>query len=325
MKVKGIALFSGGLDSILAVKVIQLQGIDVLGVTFETPFFSSRNARRAARKISLPLHVVDITDDYLKMLRAPKYGYGKNMNPCIDCHTMMLTYAGKLMDHQKADFIFTGEVLGQRPMSQNKQSLQLIAMNSGYGEYVVRPLSAKLLPETKPELEGKVIRERLLDIQGRGRKRQIELARSFGITDYATPSGGCLLTDPGFSRRLKDLFTYCPCPDLRDIELLKYGRHFRLNHFVKIIVGRNSADNKALLHLARDTDCIIHMADAPGPITLIPYGGDDSILFQGASLCALYSDAPKDREVVALCKMGNTQKAIRTRAAKKDEVETLMI
>ncbi|MBW2559118.1 MAG: tRNA 4-thiouridine(8) synthase ThiI, partial [Deltaproteobacteria bacterium] len=176
LKVKGIALISGGLDSILAVKVVQEQGIEVQGVAFETPFFSADSALEACKAIDLPLSVVDITREHLVMLRAPRYGYGKNMNPCIDCHILMLKKAGEKMESENADFIFTGEVLGQRPMSQGKQSLHIVAKRSGYQEYIVRPLSAGLLPETKPEMEGKIDRQRLLDIQGRSRKRQMELA-----------------------------------------------------------------------------------------------------------------------------------------------------
>ncbi|MBM4270727.1 MAG: DUF814 domain-containing protein [Deltaproteobacteria bacterium] len=325
LKVKGIALFSGGLDSILAVKVIQQQGIDVMGVTYETPFFSSRNAKIAAEKISLPLSTMDITGVYLEMLKAPRYGYGKNMNPCIDCHTMMLTFTGKIMEESGADFIFTGEVLGQRPMSQNRQSLHIVAKNSGYHEYILRPLSARLLPETKPEIEGKVDRQQLLALRGKGRKGQIELARYYGISSYTAPAGGCLLTDPGFSKRLRDLFTHAKNFSIRDIELLKYGRHFRIDENTKIIVGRNSTDNRALMNLAHDKDSVIHIPQIPGPITLIPNSCDDSTLDYGASLCALYSDAPKDREVDAICRTGNTIRHIRIKPFRKEDAENRML
>ncbi|MBU2053859.1 MAG: tRNA 4-thiouridine(8) synthase ThiI, partial [Proteobacteria bacterium] len=218
MKVKGIALFSGGLDSTLAVKVISDQGIEVRGITFETPFFGAAKARAAAAGIGLPLQVLDITEEHLKMLRAPRYGYGKNMNPCIDCHTLMLKIAGRKMEEEGADFVFTGEVLGERPMSQGKQSLQVVAKNAGYPDRILRPLSAKLLPETEPEREGKVDRSRLCDLQGRGRKRQMEMAAHYRIASYPAPAGGCLLTDPIFSRRLRDLFAHHPDCRVRDIE-----------------------------------------------------------------------------------------------------------
>lgn len=325
LKVKGIALFSGGLDSTLAAKVIMAQGIEVMGVTYKTPFFSAKKARIMANKIGLELITMDITEEHLKMLKAPKYGYGKNMNPCIDCHTLMLKITGGMMKDTGADFIFTGEVLGQRPMSQTKQSLHIVAKNSGYQEYILRPLSAQLLPETKAEIEGKVDRQGLLAIQGKGRKHQIELAKHYGITDYPAPAGGCLLTDPMFSRRLRDLFIHSSDFTIRDIELLKYGRHFRINEFFKIVVGRNSFENEALQSLSVGEDALIHMAEYPGPTTLVPYGGDDSILLYAASLCAMYSDAPKNEDIVALCKTQNILKPIKIKAARREDVEPLMI
>ena len=295
LKVLGIALISGGLDSILAVKVIQEQGIEVEGVAFETPFFSADRAVAASRAIDLPLTVVDITDDHLAMLRAPRYGYGKNMNPCIDCHILMLKKAGEIMETREGDCILTGEVLGQRPMSQGKQSLHIVAKRSGYQPYIIRPLSARLLPETLPEIEGKVDRSRLLDIQGRGRKRQIELAETYRITHYDTPAGGCLLTDAGFSKRLKDLFEHNANMRSRDLELLKVGRHLRLNEKTKIIVGRKRGENLIILKLSGDHDTILKMKDIPGPTVLVPYGCDEQELFHAAGICALYSRAGNDQ------------------------------
>lgn len=288
MKPQAIALFSGGLDSILSVKVITDQGIDVLGVTFTTPFFGPEKAIRAAEAIQLPITVLDITEEHLKMLKAPRYGYGRHMNPCIDCHTLMIKCAGRLMEERKAHFIITGEVMGQRPMSQGKHTLALVAKNSGYGEYVLRPLSAQLLPETKPEKEGLVDREKLMAIQGRSRKIQLNLAAKYGITEYSTPAGGCLLTDPAFSRRLKDLFLHCPDPTRRDIELLKYGRHFRISDQTKIIVGRNSEDNKAILALVEERDDVFQLLNHPGPTVIIPGGGDKESRALAAGLCVLY-------------------------------------
>ncbi|TFG37632.1 MAG: tRNA 4-thiouridine(8) synthase ThiI [Syntrophobacterales bacterium] len=325
MKIKGIGLFSGGLDSILAVKVIAGLGIEVTGVAFETPFFDARKSRTMAEKIGLPLIVMDITDDHRIMLEAPRYGYGRNMNPCIDCHMLMLKKAGEKMEEMGADFLFTGEVLGQRPMSQGKQSLHIVASRSGYGGYVLRPLSARLLPETIPEKEGKVDRKKLLDIQGRSRKRQIEMARNYGISGYSSPAGGCLLTDPIFSRRLKDLFEHRKDHDVRDIELLKHGRHLRLNQAVKVIVGRKEGENNAIEDLSRNGDVIIKVRDYPGPTTLVPYGCDDEVLKLASSICVLYSDAPNDSEVMVLCGKGDTSWLISAVSASKEEVKNLMI
>lgn len=325
LKVKGISLLSGGLDSILAAKVVLLQGIEVIGVTFETPFFSARNAKIAAAQIDIPLSVMNITEEHLEMLKAPRYGYGKNMNPCIDCHTLMLKKAGKLMEETGADFVFTGEVLGQRPMSQNRQSLHMVAKNSGYGEYVLRPLSARLLPETKPEIEGKIDREKLLDLSGRGRKHQIELAKNHGITDYSSPAGGCLLTDPLFSRRLKELFEQQRNYTIRDVELLKVGRHFRTDTCAKVIVGRNSFDNQTILRLSENTDMLLHMAHYAGPTVLVSGGCDDKTLLLAASICALYSDAPNDRGVLTVFKTDNVEKSIMIKAARREDIEHFMI
>jgi tRNA-uridine 2-sulfurtransferase len=321
---KAIALFSGGLDSIIAVKLVQSQGIDVQGVTFETPFFSARKAQVAASIIDLPLHVLDITEDHLIMLRAPRYGYGKNFNPCIDCHAMMLRKAGNLLAEWNADFLMTGEVLGQRPMSQTRQSLYVVAKYSGYLDLVLRPLSAKLLPITKPEREGMIDRERLFDIQGRSRRRQMEAAIEFGINDYSAPAGGCLLTDPMFSKRLKELFDHGDF-EIPSIHLLKTGRHFRISEKTKVIVGRNQGDNNLMEKYARPCDLVIQTADYPGPITLIPGGGDEEEMYVAASLCALYSDAPKGEPAKLTCTRSGDYQTIEAASASKEQAAQWII
>jgi len=321
---KAIALFSGGLDSIIAVKLIQRQGIKVQGVTYETPFFNAHKALTAAAKIDLPLHVLDITEDHLIMLRAPKYGYGKNFNPCIDCHAMMLRKTGNLLPEWRADFIITGEVLGQRPMSQTRQSLYVVAKYSGYPDLIVRPLSAKLLPITKAEREGMVDREKLLDIQGRSRRRQIEAASALGISDYSTPAGGCLLTDPMFSKRLKDLFDHGDF-EIPSINLLKTGRHFRIGPQTKVIVGRNLHDNHLIEKYTLERDLVIRTADHPGPTTLVPGGCDESGMHLAASLCVLFSDAPKDERVKLICTHFDDVWTIETVAADKAQAAQWII
>lgn len=325
MKTKAIALFSGGLDSILAFKVIADQGIEVLGVTFSTPFFGAEKARATARRIDLPLVVLDITDEHMQMLRSPRYGYGKNMNPCIDCHTLMLKVAGRKMDEEGADFVFTGEVLGQRPMSQGKQSLYVVAKNAGFPDRILRPLSAALLPETEPERSGKVDRSQLCDIQGRGRKRQMEMAVNYGITSYPPPAGGCLLTDPIFSRRLRDLFDRDPGHRLRDIELLKVGRHFRLSETVKAVVGRNIMDNATIERLAEAGDALIRIDQFPGPTVLLPGGGNEGERLLAAGLCARYSDAPRDRVLVVRCVLNGITTPFTVMAVTPEEAEHLLI
>jgi len=325
LSTKAISLFSGGLDSMLAVKLIQNQGISVQGIAFETPFFNARKAKVAAQQLRLPLQVIDITAEHLEMLKAPRYGFGKNMNPCIDCHTLMLNMAGRTMAEIGADFIFTGEVLGQRPMSQTRQSLYIVAKNSGYGEYVLRPLSARLLPESRPEREGKVNRQQLLDIQGRSRKLQLALAKEYGIDAFPPPAGGCLLTDPMFSVRLRDLFSRQPAYTRRDIELLKYGRHFRISDAVRIVVGRNEKDNLAIEALIREEDTVIRMASVPGPLVIIPGGGTEGAIMTAARLCILYSGAAN--EETAMVQVSNSGKtcSLAATAAGRAEAREMII
>jgi tRNA-uridine 2-sulfurtransferase len=322
--IKAIGLFSGGLDSMLAAELVRRQNIDVLGLTFTTPFFNAQKAQSAARLLKLPLAIEDITVEHLKMLKSPRYGYGKNMNPCIDCHTLMLKIAGKKMEETGFDFIITGEVLGQRPMSQNKQSLHIVAKNSGYPDYILRPLSAKLLDPIKAERDKIIDRSQLLSIQGRGRKHQINLAADFGIVDYAPPAGGCLLTDPMFTRRLRDLFSHQEDHGIHDLDLLKYGRHFRADDQGKIIVGRNNSDNEKLRELSTDDDLVLFMADFPGPLVVIPHG-NVALLPLAATLCVRYSDAPADLEANVICQHKNSSMTIKSLAAVKEDCERWII
>jgi tRNA-specific 2-thiouridylase len=294
-----MGLISGGLDSILAARIILEQGIEVLGISFITPFFDAQGARHAAQALGIPLQVLDITETHLAMLRHPKHGYGSTMNPCIDCHCLMLRQAGRVMEASGGDFLFTGEVLGQRPMSQNKAALRVVERESGYEGLILRPLSARLLFETIPEQEEKVDRERLLAISGRSRKQQLELAGRYHITQYLTPAGGCLLTDPVFSRRLADLFRHQAHVQVRDIELLKIGRHLRFSSAIKVIVGRHVRDNERLLGLEEAGDDLLRVKEHPGPLCLIPYGGAVEDISRAASICVRYSDAPK-REIVSV-------------------------
>ena len=296
--VRGLGLCSGGLDSMLAALVLREQGIKVAWVTFETPFFSARKARRAARQTGIPLTVKDITERYLNMLRNPPAGYGQHMNPCMDCHALMFQLAGEMMTAEGFDFLFSGEVVGQRPMSQTKPSLRYVEKHSGYLGRILRPLSARRLPETEPELEGLVDRSRLLDLAGRSRKPQIRLAAEFGIKDYPAPAGGCLLTDKSFSKRLRDLFDHDPTPGRRDLHLLRYGRHFRVDGDTKIVIGRNSSENEQIRNYYDDQmDAMLKVVRYPGPMALIPGGGAAPSRQLAAALCAGYSKAPGDSPV----------------------------
>jgi len=313
-KVRAIALLSGGLDSILAVKTILEQGIEVVGLSFITPFFGPKNAQKAAAKLNIPLITKDITDEHFLIVKDPLYGYGRTMNPCIDCHALMLKTAGKLMQDEGFDFIFTGEVLGERPMSQNQRALDIVAETSGHKRYILRPLSAKLLPPTEPELKGQVNRGKLLDIQGRSRKIQIKLAKEFGIKEYPNPAGGCLLTDPGFSKRLKDLLAYNQTPAETDLQLLKIGRHFRLSDTVKLIVGRDEAENESLENFHMPSDFLLEMQDVPGPTGLLVGDKSSAVLEIAACICASYSDAEPGSECCVNLRNNKQAEAIKVRS-----------
>ncbi|MCX8044967.1 MAG: tRNA 4-thiouridine(8) synthase ThiI [Desulfobacterota bacterium] len=321
----GIGLFSGGLDSMLAVRVLQEQGIHVIAVCFVTPFFGPEKARAAARHLSIPLRVIDITDEHVAMLQNPRYGYGRNMNPCIDCHGLMFREAGKLMDECNAQFLFSGEVLGERPMSQNKNSLRAVEKLSGHQGYVLRPLSAQLLPETIPEQQGLVDRSQLLAISGRSRKPQLELARKFGITEYPEPAGGCRLTEPGYSKRLKELMEHGDNLNRRSLELLGIGRHLRLPGGVKIIIGRNKHENQRLKQMARDRDVVLCAVRVPGPTVLVPQGGDEQTLLQAAAICARYSDMPPDATVSIRMRCGEYDHIVQVVAAPDEIIRSYMI
>lgn len=263
-----LALLSGGLDSILAVKILQTQGVEVTGLTFVSYFFGSKPAVQAAKKLKIELKIVDFSDDHLNIVKKPRYGHGKAVNPCIDCHLLMLKKAGELMGKNGYDFVATGEVLGERPMSQNKSALELIEKESGLKGYLLRPLSAKLLPPTVAEQNGLVDRQKLLGISGRSRKRQMELAKKWGIENYPTPAGGCLLTEVGFAGRFKKMMREWPDFDGADARLLRLGRQFWSGGNL-IVVGRDKEENEKIKKLSQKGDVLIEPAEFPGPTVLI--------------------------------------------------------
>ena len=278
----------------LASELIRAQGIEVLALFFETPFFTSPQARKSAESMALPIKVVDITDTHLEILKNPKHGYGGHMNPCIDCHALMIRTAGEMLEQERASFIITGEVLGQRPMSQNLKALSMVASESGFQRVVLRPLSAKRLPLTLPEEKGWVDRERLMGFSGRSRKPQMELAERLGIAAYPSPAGGCLLTDEVFSRRLKDLLSASSHLALREIELLKLGRHFRIGPHTKLVVGRNEKENHTIHALSKETDLVLSTISVPGPTVLLLGDLTPQLEDLAASVTVSYSDAGND-------------------------------
>ncbi len=291
---KAVCLFSGGLDSQLAISLIKQQGIDIEGINFKSPFFGGdAQLSEFAQELGIRVTTLEISEEYLEILKNPRYGYGKNMNPCIDCHGFMIRKAGEYMKEIGASFVVTGEVLGQRPMSQNKSSLNIVEKISGLRGLIVRPLSAQLLKPTIPETEGWIDRDKLLDISGRSRSRQMELAQQWGITEYPSPAGGCLLTTENFSRRLRVLMELKPHFNSLEVEILKYGRHFVMDQRALLVIGRNASENAMLIDLAEPDDYIVKVATHPGPASLLRSFGDigeDDILW-AAKLTARYSDA----------------------------------
>ena len=259
---------SGGLDSILATKTLQRQGIKITALSFKSYFFNTKPAQNASKMLGVKLKTIDFSKEHLAMIKKPKHGYGKSMNPCIDCHTLMLKKAREVMKKEGFDFVATGEVLGERPMSQNLPSLELIERESSLSGYLLRPLSAKLLEPTIAEQKGLVVRHKLFNIAGRSRKQQMALAKKWGIKQYPSPAGGCLLTDLGFGKRLKELSRVYPKYEGNDIDLLKYGRHFIFGK-TKIIVGRDEKEDEVIKKLTRKGDMTIEMKDYPGPLTLV--------------------------------------------------------
>jgi tRNA-specific 2-thiouridylase len=283
-KIRAISLFSGGLDSICATRLVMAQSIEVVAVKFVSPFFGDdiiddvEGYQTGIReKFGIEVQVVDISDDYLHMLRNPVHGFGRYFNPCIDCKVLMLEKAKSMLAQYQASFLVTGEVLGQRPMSQRRDTLNVISRDSGSRPILVRPLSAKLMAPTEAEERGWIDREKLRDFRGRGRSRQIELAASFGITEYPPPAGGCVLADPMLSRRIARVYegTFPFTADemtVQDIRLMLLGRHFLLPGGGWLVVGRDEKENDRLDSLAGPADLRLHIEERPGPFGLLRRG-----------------------------------------------------
>ena len=307
--IKAIGLLSGGLDSTLAVKLMIDQGVDVTVLNFVTPFCTctrkgcKHEAGRVAKLFDVPVKIISSGKDYLEMVKNPKHGYGRNMNPCIDCRIFMFRKAKQYMEEIGASFIFTGDVLGQRPMSQHKKALKLIEKESDLENLVVRPLSAKLLNPTIPEEKHWIDREKMLSIQGRRRLPQIELADKLDIKDYPCPAGGCRLTDPQYAKRLKEAFEHEE-DTIREIRLLKYGRHFRLESGAKVVVGRNEEENRILQKFCDKDDILMEVIGVGSPIALLKKRKSKKDIKRAASLCVRYSDA-KEKNANILIKHSN--------------------
>jgi len=342
--VKAIALLSGGLDSRLAIKVVKEQGVEVHAVNYVTCFCTCTSrgsckseARHACEQLDVPLKVFATSKEFIEVVKHPRHGYGKNMNPCIDCRILMFRLAKGYMKEVGASFLITGEVLGQRPMSQRRDAMQLIDREAGVEGLVLRPLSAKHLPMTLPEREGWVDRERLLSIKGRSRKEQISMAESYGIKDYPCAGGGCLLTNEGFADKVRDLLAHKDA-DLNDMVLLKVGRHFRLPHRGKAVVGRDKDENLRILNLAREGDVIFRPhGKLPLPTALLrdsDSGGretawaDEEEIAMTADLCVSHSKLRTQPFVEIEChryESPSETRIVRAKAIPREIVDSLRI
>jgi tRNA U34 2-thiouridine synthase MnmA/TrmU len=309
------------------------QGVDVEAVAIKTPFCDfdcgkgcGHRVKEVADELGIKLKTVYIGEEYLRMLKKPKYGYGSGMNPCIDCRGMMYNAAKDHMEKTGADFVVTGEVLFQRPMSQNNRALHIIENETGMDGKVLRPLSAKHLPPTDAEKSGLINRENLGEIKGRSRKGQLEMAKRFGIAEPPNAAGGCLLTDPAFSKRVEDIMDHCDdIPTLNDIELLKVGRHFRLNPDAKLVVGRNKDENEVIKALVTEGDIVIEAVYHVGPTCIIRGKHDDMLLAKCAAIALRYSDAPKDVESKVRISVNGTETEMMALPAASTAADALRI
>ncbi len=329
--VKAIGLLSGGLDSTLATKLMLSQGIEVISLNFITPFCTctrrgcKHEASRIAKEFDIEIKVIAVGDEYIKIIKNPEHRYGKHMNPCIDCRIFMFMKAKMYMKEIGASFIFSGEVLGQRPMSQRKEAMRIIEKGSDLEGLILRPLSARFLEPTIPEKEGLVNREKLLEIKGRWRKPQMKLAKLLGIKDYPCPAGGCKLTDLHFSKRVKEAFEHEE-DSIHDMNLLGYGRHFRLPDGNKLIVGRNEKENLILSSFASENDLLMKVLGYNSPVALLKgENGRGEDLKIAASICARYSDCCCKLAEVRIGHKGEWERSIEVEPLNNQYVKRFMI
>ena len=309
-KPKVVVLLSGGLDSNLSTRMVLDQEIDVEAVAVKTPFCDfdcgkgcGHRVKEVADTLGIHLKTVYFGDEYLAMLKNPKHGFGSGMNPCVDCRAMMYKAAKEHMEKIGASYLVTGEVLSQRPMSQHRPALRIIEEESDLVGKVIRPLSAGRLPPSEAEKLGVINRDKLLSIEGRSRKKQLALAKQFGIQNPPNSAGGCLLTDPAFSKRVYDLFEHTEgTPTLNDVELLKVGRHFRLSKYAKLVVGRNQNENEIMKSLCLDADYAFEALEFKGPLGILRVRTDSNsendLIITAGGIVSRYSDAPRDQVVV---------------------------
>ena len=324
-KKKVVALLSGGLDSQLAIKMMQEQGFDVSAVAIKTPFCDfdcgrgcGFEIRERADDLDVNLKTVYLGDEYIEMLKKPKHGIGAGFNPCIDCRSMMFDAAKKHMEEIDAEFIISGEVLGQRPMSQHAPALRTIENESNLVGKIVRPLSAALLPETDPEKDGLIKRENLGMIRGRTRRDQLDMAKKYGIENPPNAGGGCLLTEPQFGIKAKDLFSHTKNPTINDIDLLKIGRHFRLDEQTKFIVGRNKDENEMIKAIALPGDILLEAKDFVGPVSILRGSNPKKHIKFASSVTLRYSDAPDYEKAIVSVQDNDLVEEISSESAEEE-------
>lgn len=327
---KAIALLSGGLDSRLAVKLMQEQGVEVTALNFVTPFCNCTSkgsckmeAKKASEQFGIELQVVPLFEEFMEAVKHPLHGYGSGMNPCLDCRILMFRMAGEYMRNNGASFIVTGEVLGERPMSQRLDAMRIIERESGLAGYIVRPLCAQLFEPSIPEKEGWIDREAMLSISGRSRKPQIKLAEDLDIGDYPCPAGGCLLTDKIFAGKLRALLKQIPDPTKNDILLLKVGRHFSTSNGGRVVVGRNEAENLRIDQLSDTGDWLLAAERCVGPTVLVrgEHIKEDD-LKEAAGLAAGYGKGRDEPLVEIGCKLvgADGQKTVLSVVPTKTEI-----
>jgi len=303
---QAIALLSGGLDSILALRLMLEQGIAITALHMNTPFCTCTSGRscsawQVARRLGVPVRVISVGDDYVEMVRHPRFGRGANLNPCLDCRVWLFTLAKRLMEELGAGFIFTGEVLGERPMSQRRSAIRQIEQAAGLAGRILRPLSAQFFPPTDAEKSGLVDRSQLLRIQGRSRAPQMKLAVELGENDYPCPAGGCLLTDPLFCVKVEDAFAHGETT-VDDMYLLRHGRHYRLPDGARLAAGKNELQNRALRGFARPGDMVLELPDGlPGPLGVLRRAQSQATVHLAAQIVAALSDLAGEASVPVIC------------------------
>jgi tRNA U34 2-thiouridine synthase MnmA/TrmU len=316
--IKALSLYSGGLDSILACRVIMEQGIAVKALNFITPFTGYHKKGReeevrehARRTYGIHLEVIDVGREYTEVVAHPRHGYGKHFNPCVDCKIFFFSKARELMAAEGASFLITGEVIGQRPMSQRRDTLHIIERESGTEGILLRPLCAQHLRPTIPEKEGRVDRIRLLAFAGRGRKDQMALAARYGIKDYPPPAGGCFLADPNIAARLRWVFDNLIDRSFEAMILTTMGRHFALAEKTLLVVGRDERENSRIAQLGRNDDIELELVSLPGPLSLLRGPTNPEIIQIAAAITSFHSKARHEKQVeVIYRKSGSADGAV---------------